>query len=354
MRWPLFALLLAFIAWPAFGQNAVNVYNWDDYTLANQLQEFTRATGIKVSSSTYATNELLDGKLRHGGWGYDVVVPSATPFFARQVKAGLFAKLDRSKLSNWSNLAPDILAMLAKYDPGNAHGMPYAWGTVGIGYDVGEVARRMPDAPVDSLRMVFDPAVVSKFADCGVSMLDSSLEMIAAALRYLGLDPNSRDRADLARAQAAVKAIRPYVRHFEALEYAHGLGSGTTCLAFSYSGGIYQAAKNAVGGRKILFKRPKEGALMWIDVAAIPKGAANVEAAHRFLNYLMEPKVAAAWTETLGYASANQKAIDLLPRSLLDAGIVYPSPQDRARIYSIEGTETGEVDRLWERLMLTR
>ena len=186
MRLAVPALLLAFAAAPAFAQGQVNVYNWSDYIAEDQLKEFGKSTGIKVNYTTYDSNEILDAKLRAGRSGYDVVVPTASPFFVRQLSANLFQKLDRSRLKNWGNLDPEIMAILAKYDPDNAHGVPWMWGTTGIGYNVEAVKKRMPDAPVDSLRMLFDPAVVSKFKDCGVMLLDSATDVLPAALKYLG------------------------------------------------------------------------------------------------------------------------------------------------------------------------
>src|SRR6476469_3482707 len=209
-----FALLILALPLAARAQEQLSVYNWSDYTVDSQLQAFERDTGIQVETATYDTNEILDAKLRMGGWGYDVVVPTASPFFASQLQAGLYRKLDRGKLRNWNNLDPAILAVLARYDPGNQHGVPFTWGTIGIGYNVAEVARRMPDAPVDSLRMIFDPAVLAKFKDCGVMLLDSATDVFPAALKYLGLDPDSKKPDDLVRAVEVLKAVRPFIRKF--------------------------------------------------------------------------------------------------------------------------------------------
>src|SRR6478735_4142899 len=208
MRLGLFACLLVLTAGPAFAQKQVNVYNWSDYIAEDQLKAFSQQTGIKVNYTTYDSNEILDAKLKTGRSGYDVVVPTASPFFVRQLAAGLFLPIDKAKLKNFGNLDPDIMAALAKYDPGNAHAIPWMWGTTGIGYNVAAIKKRMADAPVDSLRMVFDPAVVSKFADCGVMLLDSATDVFPAALKYLGLDPDSKKPDDLMRAVEVLKAVR--------------------------------------------------------------------------------------------------------------------------------------------------
>src|SRR5260221_13885753 len=152
MRLAVLVSLLGLVTGPTFGQAQVNVYNWSDYIAEDQLKVFTRETGIKVNYTTYDSNEILDAKLKTGRSGYDVVVPTASPFFVRQLAAGLYRPLDRAKLKNWKNLDPEIMASLAKYDPGNAHAIPWMWGTTGIGYNVAEIKKRMPDAPVDSLK----------------------------------------------------------------------------------------------------------------------------------------------------------------------------------------------------------
>src|SRR5690349_3313311 len=168
MRFSLLACLVVLAAGPASAQKQVNVYNWSDYIAEDQLKVFTQETGIKVNYTTYDTNEILDAKLRAGKSGYDVVVPTASPFFVRQLAANIYKPLDKAKLKNYGNLDPAIMQQLANYDPGNAHAIPWMWGTIGIGYNVAEINKRMVKAPVDSLAMIFDPAIVSRFADCGV------------------------------------------------------------------------------------------------------------------------------------------------------------------------------------------
>jgi len=352
---PALALLILALPLTARAQGEVSVYNWADYTVESELRAFERNTGIKVENATYDTNEILDAKLRMGGWGYDVVVPTASPFFAAQLKAGLYRKLDRGKLKNWDNLDPAILAQLAKDDPGNRYGVPLTWGTIGIGYNVAEVAKRMPDAPVDSLRMIFDPAVLAKFKDCGVMMLDSPTEIMPAALRYLGLNPDSKKVEDLRKAGAMLRGLRPYVR-FDSLDYVNALGEGEICLAFGFAGGIFQArdrGQAATPKREIAYSSPKEGSLMWIDVAAIPHDAPHVDNAHRFLDFLLEPRVAAYTTEATGYASANRAAKRLLSRDLAASPMIYPPDEVRARFYTVTpGTsEDGrERTRVWARV----
>jgi putrescine transport system substrate-binding protein len=353
MRLPVLVSLLAFVVSPAFGQGQVNVYNWSDYIAEDQIKGFEKDTGIKVNYTTYDSNEILEAKLRAGRSGYDVVVPTASPFFVRQLAAGLYQPLDKAKLKNWKNLDPEIMAQLAKYDPGNTHAVPWMWGTTGIGYNVGAIKKRMADAPVDSLKMVFDPAVVSKFADCGVMMLDSATDVFPAALKYLGLDPDSKRQEDLVKAADVVKAVRPYIRKFHSSEYINALAGGDICLAFGFSGDIFQARDRAAKARDkqdIAYAIPREGSMLWIDVAAIPKDAPNPANALRFLDFMLEPKVAAASSEVTGYANANTAATAMLPKDISDNPLIYPPPAVRSSFYTItagNAEQTRERTRLW-------
>jgi putrescine transport system substrate-binding protein len=353
MRLPLLVALAALVAAPAFGQGQVNVYNWSDYIAEDQLKTFQKDSGIRVNYTTYDSNEILEAKLRAGRSGYDVVVPTASPFFVRQLAAGLFRPLDKARLKGWKNLDPEIMASLARYDPGNAHALPWMWGTTGIGYNVAAIRKRLPDAPVDSLKMIFDPAIVAKFADCGVMVLDSATDVFPAALKYLGLDPDSKKPGDLAKAADVVKAVRPYIRKFHSSEYINALAGGDICLALGYSGDIFQArdrAAKAKDRQDIAYAIPREGSLLWIDVAVMPKDAPNPDNALRFLDFMLEPKVAAASSELTGYANANTAATALLPKDISGNPLIYPPADVRARFYTItagDAEQTRERTRLW-------
>jgi putrescine transport system substrate-binding protein len=353
MRLSLLVSLLGLLAAPAFAQGQVNVYNWSDYIAEDELKRFEKETGIKVNYTTYDSNEILDAKLRAGKSGYDVVVPTASPFFVRQLSAGIYRPLDKSKLRNLGNLDPKVMQSLAKYDPGNTHGIPWMWGTVGIGYNVDAIRKRMVNAPVDSLSMVFDPAIVSRFVDCGVMMLDSPTDVFSAALKYLLLDPDSKKPEDLEKAAKVLQGIRPYIRKFHSSEYINALAGGDICLAFGYSGDILQArdrAAKASPDRKIAYTIPNQGAMLWIDVAAIPKDAPNPDAAHRFLDFLLDPKVAAASSEITGYANANTPATALLDKAISGNRLIYPNQDDRARLYTISAADPQQMrqrTRLW-------
>jgi putrescine transport system substrate-binding protein len=353
MRSALIACLCLVAAGPASAQKQVNVYNWSDYIAEDQLKVFTKDSGIKVNYTTYDSNEILDAKLKTGRSGYDVVVPTASPFFVRQLAAKLYQPLDRAKLKNWGNLDPKIMAQLAKYDPGNAHAIPWMWGTIGIGYNVDAIKKRMGNAPVDSLAMIFDPAIVSRFVDCGVMVLDSPTDVFPAALKYLLLDPDSKNPADLEKAAAVIKAIRPYVRKFHSSEYINALAGGDICLTFGYSGDIFQArdrAAKAAEKRNIAYAIPNQGAMLWIDVAAIPKDAPNPEAATRFIDFMLDPKVAAASSDLTGYANANTAATPLMNKAITENPLIYLSADNRAKLYTITAANAAEVrerTRLW-------
>lgn len=334
MRRVVLAALLALGASPAVGQQTVNVYNFAEFIALDRLKVFEQQTGIKVNYSTYDVDEFLDAKLKSGRALYDVVVPSATPFFVRQRVAGLYRRLDKSKLRNLGNVDPEIMAQLAKYDPGNAHAVPWMWGTTGLGYNVAEIARRMPDAPVESLAMLFDPAVLARFKDCGVRVVDSPTDVFPAALKYLGLDPDSKKAEDLDKAAAAITAIRPYVK-FDSSTYHDALAGGDACLVLGYSGDILQARERAAGRRDLRYVIPKEGSLAYMTVAAIPKEAPNPDAGLRFLDYLMDPEMAAASSKVSGYANAIPAATALLPKSISENPLIYPPPPVRARLYAI-------------------
>ena len=349
----LFAMLLSMGGGSALGQGTVNVYNWSDYIAEDQLKAFAKESGLKVNYTTYDSNEILDAKLKTGRSGYDVVVPTASPWFVRQLGANLYLPLDRAKLKNWKNLDPTTMAALAKYDPGNVHGIPWMWGTIGIGYNVREIRKRMANAPVDSLAMIFDPAIVSRFVDCGVMVLDSATDVLPAALKYLLLDPDSKKPDDLAKAAEVIKGIRPYIRKFHSSEYINALAGGNICVAFGYSGDILQArdrAAKAQDRRNIAYAIPNQGAMLWIDVAAIPRDAPNPDGAHRFLDFMLEPKVAAASSTLTGYANANLPATALLDKSISGNPLIYPSVDNRSKLYTItagDAEQTRERTRLW-------
>jgi putrescine transport system substrate-binding protein len=334
-------------------EKVVRIYNWSDYIDPVILEDFTKETGIKVVYDVYDSNDILETKLLAGSSGYDLVVPTAY-FLARQIQAGIFAELDRSKIPNLANLDPALMERVSKFDPGNAHGVIWMWGTTGFAYNVDKIRERMPDAPVDSWRMLLDPGVVARFADCGVYMLDSGDEGVPTALNYLGLDPNSTAPADLERAQAALLAVRPHIRKFHSSENINALANGDICLAQIYSGDAGIAAtraEEAGNGVKVEYTIPKEGAPLWFDVMAIPKDAPSPENAHAFINYVLQPEVIAKATNFVTYPNAVPASKQFVEQDLIENPNVYPPEDVLKRLYVKETygpREQRAVTRLWQ------
>jgi putrescine transport system substrate-binding protein len=349
------AMLSAAVCSPATAERIVNVYNWSDYMAPQVLEGFTKETSIRVHYETFDSNDTLETKLLAGKSGYDVVVPTAY-FMERQIKIGVFQKLDKTKLPNLANLWSEISARLARYDPGNQYAVNYMWGTTGIGYNRKSARTALgPDGPaIDSWNIVFKPEILSRFKDCGVHMLDSSDDVLPAALLYLGLDPNSTAEADLQRAADLVSRVRPFVRKFHSSEYVNALASGEICLVVGYSGDIKQAQKRATeakNGIDIAYVIPNEGAQLWFDNLAIPRDAKNVTEAYAFIDYLQKPEVAAANSNYVSYANGNlasQKYID--PALFNDKG-VYPDEATLQRLFTINAHDP-KTERLMNRLWI--
>ncbi|ATH84059.1 MULTISPECIES: polyamine ABC transporter substrate-binding protein [Pseudomonadaceae] len=315
----------------------LHVYNWSDYIAEDTLANFEKETGIKVVYDVFDSNEVLEAKLLAGSSGYDVVVPS-NPFLAKQIKAGVFQKLDKSKLPNWSNLDQDLLKALDPSDPGNQYSIPYMWGTIGIGYNVDKVKAVLgDDAPVDSWDLVFKPENMEKLKSCGVSFLDSPTEILPAALHYLGYAPDSSKADELKKAEELFLSIRPSVAYFHSSKYISDLANGNICVAIGYSGDIYQSkarAEEAKNGVNVGYNIPKEGAGSFFDMLAVPADAKNVEAAHVFLNYLMEPAVMANITNYVQFPNGNAAATPLVDEALRTDPGVYPTPEVLKKIYT--------------------
>ncbi len=307
----------------------VNVYNWSDYIDEEILEEFEAETGIDVVYDVFDSNEVLETKLLAGNSGYDVVVPSGT-FLQRQIQAGVFMKLDKSKLPNLEHMWDQIEARTAAYDPGNEYSINYMWGTTGIGYNVDAAAERLGTETVDSWDVIFDPEVIAKFADCGVHMLDAPAEMIPAALNYLGHDPDSKDPDQIREAAQLLATIRPHITQFHSSNYINALANGDACLAVGWSGDVLQArdrAAEAGAGVTVEYAIPKEGAQMWFDQMAIPADAPHPENAHIFINYIMEPEVIAKASNYVYYANGNKDSQQYLNDDVIDDPAIYPSDE---------------------------
>jgi putrescine transport system substrate-binding protein len=313
----------------------VHIYNWSDYIGQNTLADFEKASGIKPVYDVFDSNETLEGKLLAGHTGYDVVVPS-NHFLGKQIKAGAFQKLDKSQLSNFSNLDPVLLKRLEKNDPGNQYAVPYLWGTNGIGYNVEKVKAALGVDKIDSWAVLFEPENIKKLSSCGVAFLDSADEMLPAMLNYMGLSPNSQNPEDYKKAEAKLLAIRPYVTYFNSSKYISDLANGEICVAAGFSGDVFQAkarAAEAGKGIDIAYVIPKEGGNLWFDMLAIPRDAGNVKEAHAFINYLLKPDVIAQVSDAVGYANPNPKAGELMDQAVRTDPAVYPPQEIVDKLY---------------------
>jgi putrescine transport system substrate-binding protein len=337
-------------------EKVLNLYIWNDYLAEDTIANFEKESGIRVSVTNFGSNEELDSKLAPGSSGYDVVVPSASTY-ERQIKAGYYQKLDKSLLPNLKNMDPEIQSRLALQDPGNEHAVLHMWGTTGIGYNVEKVKAAAPDAPVDSWRLVFDPAVAKRLQKCGIAVLDSATEMFSMTLAALGKNPNSQDPADLEAAAAEMMKIRPFLRYIDTQRMITDLANGEICVAVGYSGDMLQARDRAEEnntGNTIQYVIPKEGSISWYDSFLIPKDAPHPKNAHVFINYMLRPEVIAAVSNYTNYANGNAAATELVDEGVRNDPGVYPPPEVLANL-APDLTDTEETTRLmtrmWQRFM---
>lgn len=313
----------------------LHVYNWPDYIGHDTVAAFERTTHIRVIYETYDSNETLEAKMLVGHSGYDLV-STTTAFYERQIKAGVYRALDHAKLPNWANLDPEVLAVQGTADPGNRYAVPYLHAMNGVVYNVDSVRKRMPAAPLDSLALIFDPKVISRFADCGVTFLDSPEDVIQLALAYLHIDPNSDRTDDLKRAEAVVMAVRPFVRTFDSNDYWHQLASGEACVSIAWSADFSTAqarARENSTGVRLAFMLPKEGSNITYNAFLIPADAPHPDAAHQFLNFLMDPHVIAAVTNDTHYGNDNPASRPFVRPEILSDAAIYPGPELRRNLY---------------------
>jgi putrescine transport system substrate-binding protein len=342
---------------PAAGSGGeLNVYNWSDYIGETTVDDFQKETGITVRYDVYDSNETLDAKLKAGNTGYDIVVPTGS-FLGQQIQAGIYQKIDKSKLSNYGKVDPQILEALKPFDPNNEYAVPYFWGTVGIGVDVAKVKERLGEnAPIDSFDLLFKPENAQKLQDCGISMLDSPSDILPPALKYLGKDPHSKSEADYAEVEKMLMAVRPFVKYFHSSQYINDLAGGELCAVIGWSGDVFIAAgraEEAGSQMEINYSIPKEGTLLWVDSLAIPKDAKNVDNALKFIDYLNRPQVAANGVNYVSYASPNTAALDLVDPEVKGNTAIYPTDEVKKNLFA-DAPVDPELDRLrtrtWTRI----
>ena len=340
---------------PGPEEKVVNVYNWSDYIGDTTIDDFEKATGIKVVYAVFDSNEQLETKLLTGRSGYDVVVPTA-PFLERQIKAGVYQKLDKSKLPNLANMDPEIMQRTAAHDPGNEHAVTYLWGSVGLGYNPDMVKKALGTDTIDSWGALLDPAVASKLAKCGISILDAPTDVFGSVAIYLGLDPNSEKPEDLEAVEEALLKIRPYVRYFHSSQYINDLASGEICLALGWSGDVLQARDRGAAAAKPVTVRyviPKEGGINYFDMMAIPADAPHPGNAHAFINYLLDPQVIAKVTNKVRFANGNAASLPYVADDIKNDPGIYPDAATRARLHpDLAETQqfSRDLNRSWTRV----
>ena len=333
----------------------LHVYNWSDYIAPDTIANFEKESGIKVVYDVFDSNETLEAKLLAGKSGYDIVVPSNS-FLAKQIKAGVYQELDKSKLSNYGNLNKSLLKAVSVSDPDNKHAFPYMWGSMGIGYNPEKVKAALGVDKIDSWDVLMKPENIAKLKSCGVSFLDSPTEMLPVALHYLGLPTDTTKKADLKQAEDLFMKIRPSIGYFHSSKYISDLANGNICVAVGYSGDIEQAKTRAAeaGGKvKIAYDIPKEGAGSFFDMVAIPKDAENVEAAYAFMNYLLKPDVMAAITNSVRFPNGNEKATALVDKDITSDPGIYPSAEVQSKLYAIADMPAAtqrEMTRSWTKI----
>lgn len=338
---------------PAATEKVVHVYNWSDYIDDTVLQDFEKETGIKVVYDVFDSNEVVEAKLLAGSTGFDVVVPSGS-FLGRQIQAGVFQPLDKTKLTNWGNLDTSLLQRLENYDPGNQHAIPYLWGTTGIGYNVKKVKEILGEnAPVDSWDLVFKEENISKLKACGVAFLDAQSEILPPVLNYLGKEQASLVETDYTDvALPLLEKIRPHITYFHSSQYINDLANGDICVAVGWSGDVFQAqarAAEANNGVEIGYSIPKEGTEMWFDMMAIPKDAKNVENAHVFINYMLRPDVIAKITNYVQYANGNSASLAMVSDEVKTNTAIYPDEATMAKLWTLK-VMPADIERVMTRV----
>ena len=316
-------------------EKILHVFNWSDYIAEDTVPNFEKQSGIKVTYDVFDSNDVLETRLLAGNSGFDLVVPSAS-FLERQIKAGVFQKIDKSQIPNLKNMDPDIMSRVGLHDPNNEYAVPYLWGTTGIGYNEDKIKKILGDAKPDSWNYIYDPKLVAKFKDCGLSLLDAPDEILKTVLAWMGRDPNSQKEDDLKAAEAKLMPIRPFVRKIHSSQYIDDLANGDLCIAVGWSGDILQArdrAAEAGQGVKIKYAIPKEGTIVWFDMLAIPADAKHPKNAHAFINYLMEPQVAANDSNFVNYANGNAASFPMVSDEVKNDPGIYPTPEVKAKLF---------------------
>jgi spermidine/putrescine transport system substrate-binding protein len=295
-------------------EKKLNFYNWDTYIGETTLADFKAATGIDVTMDLFADNDELFAKLREGNPGYDVIVPS-NDFVARMIAADMLEPLDHSKIPNISHLYPRFLSEDVAFDPGRKYSLPYMWGTIGIGYRKSAV-----DPAPDSWAALYDSdAYAGKIA-----LMKDCTTLLQLGLKYLGYSINTTDDAHLAEVEALLIKQKQHIKSFHGDNGQDLLAAGEVDIVMEWNGDIAQLMTE---DDDVAYVIPKEGAIIWEDTLAIPKGAPHPENAHAFINYVHQPDVHALIAETIEYATPNKTAAQSMDEAYQNNPAIFP-PED--------------------------
>ena len=333
----------------------LHIYNWADYINPDALLNFEREFGIDITYDTYDSSEMVDTKLLTGKSGYDIVVHAASSA-SRLVPIGILHEIDVKKLPNWRHLDRDLVDKITQNYSNDLIGVPFFWGSAGIIYNVDMIKKRMENPPTNSGAIIFDPKVLSKFADCGVSFLDDALTVIPMAMIYLGYPANSVDLGHLKDVEKLLKSVRPYITYFSSTKLLLDLPNEEVCIAMGWSGDYSVANQRARdAGLKINLQYivPKEGSEMWFDNIYIPSDARHIDNAYLFLNYMLRPEVIAATSDYIGYANANKSATPLVDKRLTEDNAIYPDKKTIDRLQTsqvLSPKEERKRSRTWTRI----
>ena len=302
----------------------LNIYNWSDYIDDRSIPAFQAHFNLRVNYDVYSSNDDLLAKMRAGPTNYDIIVPT-NQFVPTYRRLDLIQPIPRELITNADNVDKQFVE--TDYDPGLKFTIPYQWGTTGIGYDT----RKVPGGKVDSWKTLFEPppGVAGK-----TSLLREVVDLIGCALIYLGKDPNSTAPADMAAVRDLLLATKTKTKKFTSDTYKDELAAGELVVAQGYSGDIFQAQDD---NRFIEYVIPKEGSMVWADVMAIPKNAPHPVNAAKFMNYVLQPKVAARISEYVSYATPVSLARPLLPTEQLEDPRIYPPDSIKLSLITLTG-----------------
>jgi len=332
----------------------LNIYNWADFIAPDTISSFEKETGIKVNVSYFDSNDTLETRMLTGHSGFDIVFPSDT-YFQREIRSGAYLALDKAQLPNLSHLDPALMARATSYDPGSAHGIVYMWGTVGIGYNESRVAAALPNVPVNSWRLLFDPTLAKKLAPCGINVINEPAVVVGIALKYLGKDPSAPSPQDFVDVEKLLLSIRPFIRTFDTSGDIEAMVNGEICISLGYSGDVVLAnnrAREAKKPIKVAYVIPAEGSMLWFTLTAIPRDAPHAANAHMFLNYLMNPQVIANISNFIAYANPNADAVPLLDAKIATNTIIYPTRDEQKRLFvdtDYSPEQSRAITRLWQK-----